>query len=427
MQRGNTAFLSPRKSLFMKKHFYPTLLSLLAGAFLLLALPGCDKNGTKLYTVYTPVYTARSAALAAINGNPAQGIDSAGKIYVKGSYIFVSDINKGVHVIDNRNPGSPVQVAFISIPGNQDIAIKDNTLYADMYDALLAIDISDVRHVKVTHQLEHLFTMRQNVNGYAITRDSVITGWRKTLTRTPPIQPCFNCPGTGVPMSFSSASSKSTGVAGSMAKMVLLNDRLYTLSESHSLQIIKLENAGQPALGTSMYAGVDLETIYPFGNKLFLGSSAGVYIYDISNPDAPVDNGRFWHGRACDPVITDGDFAYVTLHAGTWCGGAANELDIVDVKDMNKPSLINTIAMTSPKGLSKDGKLLFVCDVEGVRVFNAANPYKLGTLKTLGTGSAYDVIADGSHLLVSSDKGIYQYDYSKAGIPLVSVLPVARH
>src|SRR5882672_8973136 len=137
----------------MKKHFYPTLLSLLAGTFLLLPLSGCDKSGPKLYTVYEPIYTSRVAVLAAINGNPAQGIDSAGKIYVQGSYIFINDPNKGIHVIDNRNPAHPIQAAFLAIPGNQDIAIKGNTLYADMYDALLAIDISDPRHVKITSQL----------------------------------------------------------------------------------------------------------------------------------------------------------------------------------------------------------------------------------------------------------------------------------
>jgi hypothetical protein len=411
----------------MKKHFYPTLLlCLLAGAFFFSLLPGCDKSGGKLYMTYEPVYTSRSAALASINGNPAQGIDSAGKIYINGPYIFVNDINKGIHVIDNRDPAHPVQTAFISIPGNQDIAIKGNTLYADMYDALLAIDISDLHHVKITGQLPHLFVMRQYVNGHMITDDSVITGWTKKLTRTPPANiGCMNCP-----IFFNQAlasSASSTGIAGSMAKMVLLNDRLYTLSESHSLQIINLENAAQPVLGAHINAGFDLETIYPFRNKLFLGSSTGVYIYDLTNPDAPVANGTFWHGKACDPVITDGDYAYVTLHEGTWCGGAANELDVVNVKDLNNPQLVKTYPMTKPMGLSKDGKLLFVCDAGGVRVLDASDPESLKPLKTLITGSAYDAIAIDNRLLVSSDRGIYQYDYGNTGMPLLSVLAAARH
>ncbi|HVW60468.1 MAG TPA: hypothetical protein VHC48_10545 [Puia sp.] len=407
----------------MKKYFYPALLlCLFAGACSFFLLPGCDKSGGKLYTVYEPIYTSRSAALAAINGNPARGIDSAGKIYINGPYIFVNDMNKGIHVIDNRKPASPVQIAFISVPGNQDIAIKGNTLYADMYDALLAIDISDVRHVRITGQLPHLFVMRKYVNGHLITDDSVITGWTKKFTKDPPTYGC-QCP-MFLDQAFSSSST--LGIGGSMAKMVLLNDRLYALSDDHGLQIINLQNAAQPALGTRINAGFDLETIYPFRNKLFLGSSTGVYIYDLTNPDAPVANGTFWHGKACDPVITDGDYAYVTLHEGTWCGGAANELDVVNVKDLNNPQLVKTYPLKKPMGLSKDGKFLFVCDADGMKVFNASDPTSLKFVKTLATGSAYDAIATGNRLLVSSDKGIYQYDYSKDRIPFLSVLPAAH-
>jgi hypothetical protein len=412
----------------MKKHFYPTLLSLLAGTFLLLPLSGCDKSSTKLYTVYEPIYTSRASALAAINGNPVQGIDSAGKIYVQGSYIFISDPNKGIHVIDNRNPAHPVQAAFLSIPGNQDIAIKGNTLYADMYDALLAIDITDLHHVKITHQLEHLFIMRQYVNGYQITNDSVITGWTKKFSKTPPVNSPF-CPGCVfndmAPATYSSSAAK--GIAGSMAKMIMFKDHLYALSDGHSLQIINLDDAAQPTLSTRMTAGFDLETIYPFQNKLFLGSTAGVYIYDLSNPEAPVANGTFWHGKSCDPVITDGDYAYVTLHEGTFCGGASNELDVVNVKDITHPTLVRVYPMTKPMGLTKDGNLLFVCDGPGVKVYNASDPNALQLLKTIGEGNAYDVIASDKHLLMSSDRGIYQYDYGKAGVPLLSVLPVAHH
>ena len=51
-------------------------------------------------------------------------------------------------------------------------------------------------------------------------------------------------------------------------------------------------------------------------------------MYDVSNPVQPVKLGEFAHGRACDPVITDGNYAYVTLHAGDGCGGDANELHV---------------------------------------------------------------------------------------------------
>ena len=410
----------------MKKHFYQNLLPLFALSLLLVPISGCDKNSAKLYLVYQPIYTSKAEVLASINGNPAQKVDSPGKVYLKGSYIFINDIDKGIHIIDNQNPSRPTQVAFLAIPGNQDIAVKGNTLYADMYDALLAIDISNPRHVRITKQLERTFPTRAYVNGYISSSDKVITGWTKKFVRqVPNTYPCANCVIDLAPAAFSS-SSDAKGMAGSMARMVLIDDHMYALAESHTLSVINLDSQDQPSMGNTIMAGFDLETIYPFKNKLFLGSSSGVYIYDLSDPNNPVAQGMYAHGRACDPVITDGDYAYVTLHTGSACGGASNELDVLNVKDLHHPLPVKIYQMTRPMGLSKDGDLLFVCDKEGVRVFDAHDPAALVQRAILGAADAYEAVAYNHHLLVTSSRGIYQYDYSKPSMPLLSMLPVGH-
>jgi len=410
----------------MKKHFYQNLLPLFALSLLLVPISGCDKNSAKLYLVYQPIYTSKAEVLASINGNPAQKVDSPGKVYLKGSYIFINDIDKGIHIIDNQNPSRPTQVAFLAIPGNQDIAVKGNTLYADMYDALLAIDISNPRHVRITKQLERTFPTRAYVNGYISSSDKVITGWTKKFVRqVPNTYPCANCVIDLAPAAFSS-SSDAKGMAGSMARMVLIDDHMYALAESHTLSVINLDSQDQPSMGNTIMAGFDLETIYPFKNKLFLGSSSGVYIYDLSDPNNPVAQGMYAHGRACDPVITDGDYAYVTLHTGSACGGASNELDVLNVKDLHHPLPVKIYQMTRPMGLSKDGDLLFVCDKEGVRVFDAHDPAALVQRAILGAADAYEAVAYNHRLLVTSSRGIYQYDYSKPSMPLLSMLPVGH-
>lgn len=411
----------------MKKHFYQNLLPLLAIVLLLMPISGCDKSNAKLYLVYAPTYASKAEALASINGSPNQKVDSPGKVYLNGSYIFVNDVDKGIHIIDNKNPAHPVQVAFLSIPGNQDIAVKGNTLYADMYDALLAIDISNPRQAKIRKLTQQVFPMRMYVNGYAssgTSGDQVITGWTKKYVKQPPnTYPCINCMIDVAPNAFANADA-SKGMSGSMAKMILINDRLYAIGEPHSLTIIGLDSQDQPATINTMGAGFDLETIFPFRDKLFLGSSSAVYIYDISNPDKPVAQGVYSHGRACDPVITDGDYAYVTLHAGSMCGGASNELDVVNVKNLDNPVQVKSYPMTKPMGLSKDGDLLFVADKEGVKVFDAHNPESLVYLRTLKAADAYEAMAYNKRLLVTADDGIYQFDYTKPGMPLLSVVSV---
>ena len=110
--------------------------SILAGSFFLFTFGGCVKDavkGTRTYTIMTPILKARSEVMADINGNPTQSVEAAGKIYIKGNFIYLNEVDKGIHIIDNSNPSSPTQVAFLNIPGNLDVAVRGKTLYADMY------------------------------------------------------------------------------------------------------------------------------------------------------------------------------------------------------------------------------------------------------------------------------------------------------
>jgi hypothetical protein len=161
-----------------------------------------------------------------------------------------------------------------------------------------------------------------------------------------------------------------------------------------------------------MFAGYDLETIYPFEDKLFMGSDIGMFMYDVSNPVQPVSIGEFSHGRACDPVVTDGKYAYITLHAGTSCGGDANELDVVNIENIQQSELVKTYPMTKPTGLCEDGSLLFVCDSTVVKIYDASNPAQLQLLNQVSCNSPYDVIARDHVAIVVNNLGLYQYDYS---------------
>ena len=409
---------------------YPLAVLSFLGIALLLLVSGCEKNHERLYAVYDPIYISHDSALAAINGKTSQGMINPRKVYVTDAYIFISDSSRGIHIFDNRNPTHPVKVAFLAIPGNQDIAVKGNTLYADMFSELLAIDISDMHHVKITGELPHLFF--NNGYGTTPTGDKIVVGYKITYRK---IADTRGLPGGGgiyfnlAPAAYAASFSSSTtpGVAGSTAKMVLVGNNLYTVPDGHNIQVVNVENAAQPQAGVAVYGGIDLETIYPFKDKLFVGSKEGVFIYDLTDPANPTPMGTFTHGTACDPVIADDKYAYVTLHAGTSCGGTANEMDILNVEYLFSPARVKVVPMTSPRGLTKDGNLLFVCDPPGVKIFDASNPESPQLQNTLSVGNAYDVVAMNKHIVVMSDKGVYQFDYSRPGVPLLSVLSLTGH
>ena len=80
-----------------------------------------------------------------------------GKIYFYQDYILVNEKYEGIHIIDNSDPSNPQSTNFICIPGNIDIAVKDDILYADSYTDLIAIDISDIGNIQIVKRFEDVF------------------------------------------------------------------------------------------------------------------------------------------------------------------------------------------------------------------------------------------------------------------------------
>ena len=59
-----------------------------------------------------PVYYSGDN-INAISALPPQPITRLGKIYHKAPYIFMNDLQKGIHVVDNTDPANPVKVDAI--------------------------------------------------------------------------------------------------------------------------------------------------------------------------------------------------------------------------------------------------------------------------------------------------------------------------
>jgi len=75
-----------------------------------------------------PIYQIFSDA--DIVSEQAKSFGQLGKIVSRGNFIFINEVQKGIHVIDNTNPSSPITKYFWSIPGNLDFTLKDSYLYA---------------------------------------------------------------------------------------------------------------------------------------------------------------------------------------------------------------------------------------------------------------------------------------------------------
>ena len=106
----------------------------------------CTTTRTRLRSV--PVIHSFAEIRDSIAVLPAREMHDPGKICFQDNLLFVTEIRKGVHVIDNRDPKNPVFLSFIRIPGNGDIVIYQNRLYADSYSDLISFDITNVATIK---------------------------------------------------------------------------------------------------------------------------------------------------------------------------------------------------------------------------------------------------------------------------------------
>jgi hypothetical protein len=95
---------------------------------------------------FKPVYTTTENMNIAVQD--PQDLRAPGKIYEYGQYLFVNEIAKGIHVYDNTDPSNPAPVAFIRIPGNTEMAIRDSILYANHLGNIAAIRLKDIQTIE---------------------------------------------------------------------------------------------------------------------------------------------------------------------------------------------------------------------------------------------------------------------------------------
>jgi len=408
----------------------------------------CEREIT--YTKYTPIYKSLGEIQIPINMEMARQLEQPGKIYFYSEYIFINELKEGIHIIDNSVPEAPVNIGFIPIPGNVDIAIRDGILFADNYMDLLAIDISNITAPFLAKRLESTFSKfyLDPENGYLTGyQTEVVTEMFDCETVDRPYGPYgyeqwddgflnsdVRPTGSGGPVSTGGVDVSNTGLGGSLARFSLYDDYLYAIDDS-DLYIYDISTVADPVNETSYPVGWNIETLYAFGDKLFIGGQNGMTILDASDPSAPQHLSQFWHWTACDPVFVKDNYAYVTLRTGTNCNGSQiNQLDLVNISDILNPYSAKTFEMDNPHGLSIKDNNLFLCEGDfGLKVFDIENPLTLDQhlISQFTDIAATDVIVlpgNRNILLVIGSEGFYQYDFDDpTDLKTLSVIPVVRN
>jgi hypothetical protein len=129
--------------------------------FVVFSFFSCNNDDSQgdYFNVAVPILMNKTDFRNSVEVQSPKPIDETGKIYAYDQYIFVNNKFHGIQVIDNTNPALPQAIAYIKVPGNVDIAIKDDYLYADSSSDLVVFDISDMDNIKVIERLEDVFSV----------------------------------------------------------------------------------------------------------------------------------------------------------------------------------------------------------------------------------------------------------------------------
>ena len=215
-----------------------------------------------------------------------------------------------------------------------------------------------------------------------------------------------------------------SGEGGSTSRFTIVNNHLYSVDNQY-LRVFNISESDHPEFVRKIKIGFQIETIYPLNNMLFIGSQAAMYIYDITDPTNPERLSTTDHFYSCDPVVSDGEYAYVTLRSGNSCGNwFSNELQIIDINDPEETELVRTYDMDGPYGLAVRGDYLFICDAYDVKVYDKSNAPNLSMLYRIYE-NVNDVIALDTLLLLVNSSGIYEYTYTYDGAEKISAISLS--
>lgn len=395
-----------------------------------IVLQSCSDRCSQTYTYsyYEPVYQSFDEIRSSVKVSEVREISNPGKIYYIKGHILINQPGEGFHVIDNRDVSNPHKIAFVEIPGNYNFAGLGNVLYADSFIDLVVLDLSNMQNIREVNRLEEAFPNISS-NGFTVFNEElgVLVDWVEVEEVTKDYVDCDSgYPGRIIPyrggvlfsneatMDMASAPGNNPGIGGSLAMFTISGKNLYTIDQNY-IKSIDISDNLNPMLNVKLNLGWGLETIFPYGDNIFVGSNAGMHILDVSDHTNPVHVSTFEHVLSCDPVVVQGDYAYVTLRSGTTCRNGENRLDVIDISNKANPTLMSTYSMYNPGGLGIDNNTLFVCDGEaGLKIFDASDKDSItkNFITRYPNLKAIDVIPFNNVLMVIAEDGFYQYDYS---------------
>ncbi|MFY0592223.1 hypothetical protein [Roseivirga sp.] len=208
-----------------------------------------------------------------------------------------------------------------------------------------------------------------------------------------------------------------TGVGGSLAKFTISNNQVIVLNGSEVKQFDIL-SSGELSEKNTLQIFRQLETIFPYEDKILIGSSNAVYFLGFDSEGLLSVLSTYDHLTACDPVVASNGIAFSTLKVTDCRAGSEDLLEAIDISDIANPRVLRVYDTQSPFGLAIRGSFLFVCEKGGLTMYSFNSEGNLTEMDFLTIDGAIplDIIVNGGYLIVRTSEGIYNVSYSDTSL-----------
>ncbi|MDP1676069.1 MAG: hypothetical protein Q8L88_04325 [Bacteroidota bacterium] len=339
-----------------------------------------------------------------------QYTDTSAKIYLYQNYLIKTHPEKGIQIFSVSNPSIPTTINTMNVVGTHDVAVINNKMYTDRWNSLIVYDVSNFSQPKQIDSIPQIFnSYRYDVMPMGI--DGNVDDdnhWS-----------CGDCIPAPRSTDAVTTTAVQSGQGGSLARFIIVDNYLYCIDLS-SLVVFSIADSGKPVYRNRVEIGWDIETIFSKDSLLFIGGRNGMYIYNVFQPEKPVQLSQFRHSRGCDPVVVNDTVAYVTIRDGNTCGAGSNQLLIIGVGDLKNPVLLSTYQFANPYGLAIDNKHLYLCDgTQGLKIYDVKNYVTLEQKTIVKDIIPHDVIIHNGILYVIANNQVLLYSITDPVTPIL--------
>ncbi len=200
-------------------------------------------------------------------------------------------------------------------------------------------------------------------------------------------------------------------IKSSGKNMIVFGGRAYFAGGAEGFGVVDVSNSSSPSLlsafsDSGLYGDYDCAAVS--GNYLYVGSSSGLKVFDVSKPGQAIAVGQYSAvATSLGQVLLKGGVAYV--HGRSTAG-----ITILNVSTPASPSLLTTIPYTtvSPSKIALSGNLLYIAGQSessqprfiAVDVSSPSSPSVRGSRDfTSFSGSANSVAVNGTKAVVGID------------------------